>query len=114
MCDCGLFPVYSKQVRSPNSDMPVKELPSSFRRLCLSCIYDVWADYMTSCKNRTEARESVWDGVATVLRMPGLTDQVSQSMEDTRDKCYISVYTQQQIEAAVDKASFKLFTAAAH
>ena len=59
MCECGLFPAYSQQLRSPTSDSPIKTLPGPFNKLCLDCIAKVYDEYNSRRFPRAEFRSSI-------------------------------------------------------
>ena len=84
ICECGLFPVYSQQLRS--STAPAIVLPTPFQRLCLDCIGEIHMHYTNplTCGTPCWARS----------RVPGLEEAFwSQSMSDTYMACYQGYYT---------------------
>ena len=99
MCECGLFPVYSQQVRSPTSDVPIKNLPGPFKALCLHCIYEL---------------DDVYQSPGYAFgRMPGLREQWwDQSMEDTFKARYLRFHSDKEIDKARLVATDKNYTAA--
>ena len=97
MCECGLFPAYSQQVRSPTSDAPIQDLPSPFKALCLECIAQLAGEHT----------DHITDGSPCWARVcvPGLVASFSsQSMLDTYEACYKGYYTAKYAEDAQQAA----------
>ena len=106
MCECGLFPVYSQQVRSSTS--PSIVLPQPFQQLCLDCISGVHSEY----HNRTAAGSAEPPGWAT-LKVPGLAAQIwSHPMYDTQAACYTGYYDKKHMQAVLASAPDKDYVAA--
>ena len=95
ICECGLFPVYTQQVRSPTSD-PIESLPAPFRVLCLDCIFQIVDQYNVCCKTTAppdEDKKLYW----TRMYVPELQSEIwTRSMEEAVYTIYWSYYTNQQ------------------
>ena len=69
MCECGLFPRHSEQVRS--SESPAVVLPEPLRTLCLDCIWQAVQAYygegMTEQSSHLYQKRSSQDWFATVF-----------------------------------------------
>jgi len=100
ICECGLFPVYSEQIRSPTS--PAVVLPTELASLCLDCIAQVNEGYVDRMKHPSTPRH--WSGIPVL----GLNDRETgllwnQSMEDT-SSMYDKFHTTQHRAATIATA----------
>ena len=80
----------------------------------MECIWGIWQEYCGRLKS-TPSKADTKETLCLRLPVPGLTDRIwSQSMEDTRYKCYVGYHTDAYTDAVLLKAPTKHYHAADH